>query len=322
MDNCRILKPVRPLFIAFIIIFSCFAPVYGFDILMGTSPSGTLSHFTGRMVERIINRAVPGIQLRVLAGAGDMHNLTNLSQGSLDMALIDSRMLHDAVNKTGNFEFLDVDYSHLTILTRLYDVPILLIAGKGTRIRLLDDIREKRVNAGYPLSPASLAFETILKAKHWNRSDFSLVYEISDSHSQDTMAFCHGNIDAMLHIGAHPDPSLEQLFRLCNASAVDMDDKYIHGLVRDHPAFFRLTIPAGIYPGQDKEVYTFGTQTLLVASPDLDAQTVTAILETLYRYRRRLSASHPALYLKKTGRKEITDLGLKLHPGALDFFTD
>jgi TRAP-type uncharacterized transport system substrate-binding protein len=83
-------------------------PANAFDILLGTGETGTFSHFTGRMICRMINIHSSDINCKTVPGPGDVHNLTNLQEGSLDIGLINSRMLRDAVNKTGYFEFLDI----------------------------------------------------------------------------------------------------------------------------------------------------------------------------------------------------------------------
>ena len=54
----------------------------------------------------------------------------------------------------------------------------------------------------------------------------------------------------MVHIGVHPDSSLQQLFKLCKADLVNMDDSDIEKLVNDHPAFWKIEIAADTYPSQ------------------------------------------------------------------------
>lgn len=135
------------------------------------------------------------------------------------------------------------------------------------------------------------------------------------------MAFCHGDIDAMLHIGVHPDPSLQQLFRLCNAKIIDMNDDDIAKFVLQDPAFFKFTLVSGTYPDQTGDVITFGTQTLMVTSQDIDAETVYAILDALYASREKMSGAHPALALKQPDIKEKSLAGIKLHAGALQYFS-
>jgi TRAP transporter TAXI family solute receptor len=320
MKNYNTINPIwLPLVVVLILVFYA-APAPGFDILLGTARPGTFSYFSGRVLERIINKQIKGVNCKAVAGSGDIHNLTNLQQGSLDIALIDSRMLYDAVNKIGNFQFLDVNYKSVRVLLPLYDVPITLIVGHNTGIKQLEDLKGKRINAGSPLSPQSLLFETILTAKSWSRKEFLLVTEKSDSQSQATMAFCHGSIDAMIYLGIHPATPLQQLFRLCNADMADMNDRDIDQLVSRHPAFLNVTIPSGTYPEQVTEINTFGTQTLLVASQDLDQETVYEVLDAIFSNQKRLFNAHPALSLQKPDTK-INRMGIPLHAGAVNYFS-
>ncbi len=316
-------KTIKPIFstLAIVLILFFYSPsASAFDIFLGTAEPGTFSHFSGRLIERTIKKQIKGINCKVIPGSGDIHSLTNLQQGSLDIALIDSRMLYDAINKTGYFKFLDINYKNVRLLAPLYDVPITLIVGNNTGIKKLDDLKGKRINAGAPLSLQNLLFETISTAKNWSKKDFMLVTEISDSQSQDTMAFCHGIIDAMLHIGIHPAPAVQQLFKLCNADIADMNDTDIDKLISGHPAFSNFTIPSGTYPGQTTDINTLGTQTLLVASQDLDEETIYKVLSAISSNQKMLSTAHPALSLQKPDIAKTKSMGIKLHAGAVKYF--
>jgi len=320
--TCKIIKSVWLILVMSIILCFFSVSATAFDVFIGTSAPGTFSHFTGRLLERVINKQIKDINCKAVPASGDIHNLTNLSQGSLDIALIDSHMLHNAINKTGNFKFLDINYQNLSILAPLYDVPFTLITGNNTGITKLDDLKGKRINIGAPLSLQRLSVETILTAKTWSKNNFSMVAEISDSQSQDTMAFCHGDIDAMIHVGVHPDSSLKQLFKLCKAKAADMNDNDIQNFVRHHPAFSKFTIPSGTYPSQIRDIMTFGTQTLLLASQNLDEKTAYILLNAIYKSHKRLFNAHPSLILKKPDIKETNYVDIKLHAGAVKYFSE
>ncbi|MCP3872295.1 MAG: TAXI family TRAP transporter solute-binding subunit [Desulfobacteraceae bacterium] len=318
----KIIKSIWPTLAVLFTLSVSFTPAMAYDVFLGTQEQGTFSHYTGRLLERIIDQENKDINVKAAPGPGDIHNLTNLSQGSLDIALIDSRMLHDAINKVGNFKFLDINYQNLTIITPLHNVPVTLITGNNTSISKLDDLKGKRINIGAPLSSQNIFFNTIFTAKKWSKNDFKLVAEISDSQSQDTMAFCHGTIDAMIHIGVHPDSSLQQLYKLCRAKTIDMDDDDITKFINHHPSFSKFTIVSGTYSSQTRDIVTFGTQTLMVTSQDLDKGTVYTILDIMHKNRKRLSNSHPALALKKPDIRKMSQVGIKLHPGALKYFSD
>jgi TRAP transporter TAXI family solute receptor len=295
---------------------------YAFDIRLGTGAPGTFSHFTGRILCRAINSHPSDMDCQTVPASGDVHNLTNLRGGSLDIALIDSRMLLDAMNKTGHFEFLDIDYENLRILAPLYDIPITLVVRNDAGINSLDDLKGKRINAGTTRSLQYLAVDTIMKAKKWSKKDFTLFGELPPSQSQDTMAFCHGTMQAMVHIGVHPDSSLQQLFKLCNANLVSMNDSDIVKMVSDHPAFWRINIAANTYPSHPEEVITFGTRAMLVTSEILDDQTVYQIIEAIDQNQKRLTAAHPALSLFYQDSTKNNVAGVQLHTGAVKYFSE
>ncbi|MEN8245327.1 MAG: TAXI family TRAP transporter solute-binding subunit [Thermodesulfobacteriota bacterium] len=296
--------------------------VHAFDIHLGTGEPGTFSHFTGRMLCRVINSHTGDLNCQAVPAPDDVHNLTNLQGGSLDIGLVDSRMLFDAVNKSGHFEFLDISYKNLRMLAPMYDIPITLVVRKDAGITSLGDLKEKRINAGAPRSLQYLAMDTIMKAKNWSKNDFSLFGELPPSQSQDTMAFCHGTMQAMVHIGVHPDSSLQQLFKLCQADLVNMDDSDIENVVNDHPAFWKISIAADTYPSLPEEAITFGTRAMLVASEDLDEETVYKIIDAINGSKKRLTGAHPSLSLFSLDTAKKSMAGLKQHPGAIKYFSE
>ena len=99
--------PIRYSLLLFICSFSL--PAYSLEIFLGTAERGSFSHFAGRALCRAINKHASGLDCQTIAAqeTNIADNLTNLRSGSLDLALVDSRMLFDAVNKQGYFKFLD-----------------------------------------------------------------------------------------------------------------------------------------------------------------------------------------------------------------------
>jgi len=306
----------------FLFVGACVIPfsANAFDILLGTGKPGTFSHFTGRMLCRVINSHTSDVSCQIVPASDDVHNLTNIRGGSLDIGLVDSRMLFDAINKSGHFQFLDISYENLRILAPLYDIPITLVVRDDAGITSLQNLKGKRINAGAPRSLQYLAVDTIMEAKNWSKNDFSLVGELPPSQSQDRMAFCHGTMQAMVHIGVHPDPKLQQLFKLCKAAFVNMDDSDIEKLVNDHPAFWKIDITADTYPTHPEEVTTFGTRALLVASEDLDEETVYKILDAISSNQKRLTSAHPSLSLFSVDTAQKSAGVIQLHPGAVQYF--
>ena len=118
-------------------------------MLLGTGVAGGFSHFTGRAICRILNRSPGELNCQVIACVRTIiDNLTNLNGGSLDLALLDSRLLYDAMTRKGQFQFLDIRYDNLGALLPLYQLPILLVARVDAGIAGLSDLKGKRINIG------------------------------------------------------------------------------------------------------------------------------------------------------------------------------
>jgi len=301
--------------------------VHAFDIRLGTGSPGSFSYFSGRALCRMINNQVADLNCEQVAAAdaeeGDVYNLTNLHDGSLDLILVDSRPLFDAINNTGSFEFLDINYNNLRVLAPLYDTPISLIVRNDAGIISLADLKGKRVNAGAPGSVEYLAMNRILKAKKWSNKDFTLLGNLSPSQSNDDRkAFCYGTMQAMVYIGIHPDFSLRRLLKTCNGSLLSMEDDDINALISSDPALWKTELPSGIYPSQPGNVITFGTRTMLVASDDLDRETVYTIIETIDNNKTYLKEIHQSLGLFSTEVARKNPDGLQLHPGAVRYFSE
>lgn len=295
--------------------------VSAFDLFLGTDEPGTFSHFTGRMLCRVINDDVEDVNCTLALETDEINNLTNIQGGYLDMALADSRLLYDAFHKAGRFEFIDISYDNLRTLTPLCDIPVTLVVRDDAEITSLADLKGKRLNAGPPGSSQRLAVDTVLKAKSWTQDDFALFSELPPSQSQDTMAFCHGTVQAMLHIGVHPDPSLKQLFMLCGAQLIGVSDEDMGKMVAENPAFWKTEIAAETYPAVSKAFTTSGTRVMLVVSEDFDAELAEKIVKAIYTNQERLKGTHPALTLFEKAEVKQSAADMKLHPGAESYFS-
>ncbi len=310
------------LIVALLVMSVCLFPfsAQAFDIRLGTEAPGSFSYFSGRVLCRMINTQVEDVNCQQVPMVDDVANLTNLQGGALDISLINTRPLYDAINKTGKFRYMDIGYENLRVVAPLYNVPIALIVRKDAGIASLDDLKGKRINAGNPQSPQDLAIDTILLAKGWSRKDFSLVGVLPPIKSQDSKAFCYGTIQAMVYIGQHPDFSLRRLLKTCNGDLLNMDDKDIVHLLATHPELWKMDIAAGIYPSHPEKVITFGTRTMVIASVDLDDETVYRIVEALDENRKQLAAAHPALALFSVETAQKSAPGMTLHPGAEQYY--
>jgi len=217
-----------------------------------------------------------------------------------------------------------VGYKNLRLLAPLYDTPVALVVRKDAGISSLDDLKGKRINAGTPQSPQYLAVDAIMQSKHWSKDDFSLFGDLPPSNAQDdTKAFCYGTMQAMVFLTIHPDFSLRQLLKSCDAELLNVDEGGIKKLVEKDPALWMTTIQAGLYPNQPDSITTFGSRELLVVSADLDEETISGIIAVLVDNRQRLIDAHSALSLfSVNSMRDGVSGSIQLHSGVKKYLAE
>ena len=311
-----------------IFFFGSFTTSSALEILLGTSQSGTFDHHTGRAICRMINSLADGLECRVKpadeAGHADVavHNLTNIRSGSLDLGIVDSTKQANAFNQSGRFEFTDIRYDNLRSLVSLNSIPFTLITYQGSGIDSFEDLRGKTVNIGNQGSSQREIMNSLLTAKNWSKKEFTLVEQIPTSRSQDSMALCHRNVDAIVRVNVHPNSSIQQVVRLCKAELVSISGPDITQFIEQNPAYQAISIPAGTYASNSGPVATLGVKATLITAEEMDEELVYSIVKTLFENLDRLIRTHPSFALLTPAGMHTDSLTAPLHRGAMKYYRE
>ncbi len=263
-----------------------------YELLLGTGEVGSFSHFAGRTICRAVNKHTPDVMCRPIPAPDNTHNLTNIQSGSLDVALVNSKFLQDAISHSGYFKFLDINYDNLRLLLPIYRLPITLVVRRGAGIATLKDLRGKRVNGGAPLSMQELIFSEIMATLGWHQSDFSLYQSLSSAFAQDIIAFNNGTVQAMLHVGVHPDEKLERHLSHSRSTLVAIKEPEIDSLIHKKNGFCKSFVAAGTYSGVSNELDTLALETMLITNEDTEDSVVNTILAAIFAAREQLQQAH------------------------------
>jgi hypothetical protein len=136
------------------------------------------------------------------------------------------------------------------------------------------------------------------------------------------MALCQNRIQAMIYTVGHPNPSVAHAASACNSRIVEVTGPEIDRLIEENPFYARVVVPGGLYPGNPDPVSTFGVKATVVASSDLDADTVYQIVKAVFENLDRLGAMHPA-FAGLDPKKMISEgLSAPLHEGARRYYIE
>ncbi|WP_458525472.1 TAXI family TRAP transporter solute-binding subunit [Onishia taeanensis] len=283
-------------------------------LTIGTaSPSGVY-YLTGRALCRILTQPC----LAVGTG-GSVANLEAVRAGRLPMALAQSDAQFRAVEGLEEFAKAGPD-AELRSLFSLHSEPFTLVVRRRAGIDHFQDLPGHAINLGNPGSGQRGTMDVVMNAVGWTRSDFTQASGLPAD--QQAFELCHGNIQAMVYTVGHPDRSVGNAIRLCDARLIDVEGDVIEALLAEHPYYSRARIPAGLYGPDQAAVDTFGVRATLIASsatdPDLVYDTVKAVFENLPRFQDH----HPAFDELSPSIMIHEGLSAPLHEGAERYYRE
>jgi hypothetical protein len=292
------------------------------DILVGTDQADSIYYLMGRALCSLVNRAAKenGQTCEALPTTGAVFNLTNLHGGAIEAGVVPSDFQYHGFNHSGPFSFVDVAYDDLRALFSMQAEPFTLVARRDSGIRGLDDLEGSRVNIGNPGSRQRELMDMVMAAKGWTTDDFELANELPAD--QQSLALCHGQVEAVVYMAAHPDPAVAQVIELCDAAIIAVAGPDIDALVEANPFLAFAVIPGGLYADSPDPVETFGIRMSLVSSTGVDAEVAYLLVKTVFENLPRFRRMHPTL--GGLDEEEMMEEGLTapLHEGAERYYRE
>jgi TRAP transporter TAXI family solute receptor len=320
-DHLRNMRSALRYFLALLLCMALLPSMsFSFELLIGTEERDSFSHYAGKIICRSINKFDQDVTCRAVPSDNYTDNLTNVQGGSLDLALVNTKIISDAFHGDGLFKYVSLDYDQLRLLLPLYRTPISLLVRRDAHINTLGDLIGKKVNAGRGLSLQEIVFEAIMAAKGWQENTFSLYQNLPETNSQDYIALHTGSVQAMLHIGMHPDDKLKRSMANGQTKIVGISDQAAKQLVEGDSGFYPRPISSGTYSEYVNDIDTLSLETLLVTSSDTDSETVALVLEAILAAKKQLQNSHPSFLAEAVNIETLNQSYLHPHPEAILFF--
>ena len=288
---------------------------------IGTGSRAGVYFQVGRAACRLINETqdAHGIACSAEPTAGSIANLEALRNGDIEFAVAQSDWQFHAVNGTSRFAEAEPD-PDLRAVFSVHGEPFTLVARRDSGIRHLRDLAGKRVNIGNPGSGQRGTMEVVMRAMNWDKASFSLAEELPAS--QQSLALCHDRVQAMIYTVGHPNDSVAQAVRLCDAVIAEVSGQQIQKLVDENPYYAMTAVPGGLYAGNSKDVMTFGVKATLVTSAAVPAETVYSVTKAVFENLDQFRAMHPAFSRLQPEVMVRDGLSAPLHEGAARYFKE
>ena len=289
---------------------------------IGGGPSGGVFGIVGTGVADILSRAYPDTIIDVQPG-GSGPNLLRVREGKADLGITSANNALDA------WEGRDPATPEAPVrnargLMNIMQSAIQIWVDADSDIRTLEDLRGKQVSAGQPGQTSWLAFENLLAAAGMTTDDVEAaggkLHPLSWSESHEALR--DGQLDAVMWLSLWPHPTVMQNETVRPMRALSFDPAVIDRFMAESGAGFeKVTLPEGLFGGQDEPAQTVGTNTILFAAAEMPDEVAYTVVKTLWENRDDFKAVHSLLgniSEETVGRGMI----IPVHPGARKYYEE
>jgi len=291
------------------------------DLVIGTASPADVDYPLGGSICRLfnLNRPRHGIRCAEEPSAGAVANIQSLRKGRIDIGIVPSDVLADAVAGRGEFASRR-PATKLRVLFAGHADVFTLVAHQDSGIRTVADLRGKRVGIGSPGSRERASMERVLAAMGLKPNDLAEVSELSPA--EQNRAFCANELDAIVYSVAHPNGLIRDATRICHGVLVGVSGPGIDRMLSEYKEYERSVIPGGTYLSNPRDVSTFGVRAVVVTTKRMSDTVAYEIAKAVFDNFDDFRRLHPAFQALTVAEMVRTTGRAPIHPGAARYYRE
>ncbi len=278
-----------------------------------TGPQGGVWVPLGGALKGIWEKALPGVTVQTLPGAG-IANVRGVDEGKAEIGFGNTISTVDGYNGVAPFPKKTENVCNLaTLYPQYFQIVVLADAG----IKSVADLKGKSLAAQTRGNTAEIVTQHVLQVFGLSYNDLKVNFMASYNDAVSLLK--DGHAQAFTLGTTIPSGAVMDLASARDIELLPLDDAKIADLRKINPGYAAVTIPAGTYPKQAKDVQAVGYATHLVVSCKLPEAQVTKMLESVVANMSDLVAVNKAIQ-GLTPKAMAQDIGVPFHPGAVAFY--
>ncbi|WP_375460367.1 TAXI family TRAP transporter solute-binding subunit [uncultured Enterovirga sp.] len=233
-------------------------------VILGTAtPGGGFPVYGAAFVETV-REFDPTLMVEPRNTKGSTENIPLLEAGAIDIGLVQGEPAYEALSGSGGRP-----PSSLKVLAAMYSTPGMFVVRADSPVRTIEDLRGKRVALGAKGSGLTILGRLVLEALGLDPDrDVEPVY--LDRAGDGPAMVLDGRVAALWGGGIGWPGFTALAASPGGARFVPPSEDGIARILARHPTMRRLTVPAGIYRGQDAPIASVGSWSLVLVRPGLD----------------------------------------------------
>lgn len=289
---------------------------------IGGGPSGGTFNVVATGLGDLMRDAFPDSIIGVRPG-GSGPNLLRVSSGDADLGITSASNAADAW--AGRDPATpEAPIQNVRGLMTFFPSAIQIWVGADSDIHSVEDLVGRQISAGQPGQTSWNAFNNLLSVYGMTIEDLEAdggqVHHLSWSESQNALR--DGQLDAVMWVALYPHSTVLATETARPIRVLSLDEDHVAEYLELHGAgFSEVTLPVGLYQGQEEPALTVGTTTFLFANEDMDDEIAYRVVSSIWNNLDRFQQTHALLnYIEEdtAGR----GMFVPIHPGAARFYEE
>jgi uncharacterized protein len=292
------------------------APAAAQQVTFMTGPQGGSWIPLGGALKGMWEKSVPGLNITQTPGAG-IANVRGVDEGKAQIGLANSNTTVDGIAGRPPYP---KKVTKVCQLANLYPQYFQVVALADSNVNTYADLKGKALVTQPKGNTAEMLTDMILKAngltyQSLGKVNFQAAYTDAVSMMKD------GHVQVFTLGTTAPASAVMDLASARDVKLVAVDDKTFQYVKKANAGHNKITIKAGTYPKQDKDVSVIGYSTHIVAACDLPENTVYQMVKTMAANVDSMAAVVKAIDGIKP-KDMAQDIGVPFHKGALKFYKE
>ena len=213
------------------------------NLKFGAADIGGVYYSFASTFTQLADKEIDGYTFETKTTAGSVANLRLISDGYIDLAIVQADLLSDAYNATGTFADKKYQKGYKAVAS-LYTECCQIVVRKDSGITGIDDLINKTVSVGASESGSEKNAEQILKMSGITDE---LINKVNMDYTEAAEKLKAGEIDAFFCTAGTRTEVIGQLSKECDICLISLDDKCIDKMLSAYSLCEKYTIPAGTY---------------------------------------------------------------------------
>ena len=291
-------------------------PVAAQQVTMMTGPQGGSWVPLGGALKHMWEGAIPGLQIQQQPGAG-IANIRGVDEGKAQIGFANSATTVDGIEGRPPYP---KKVTKVCQVANLYPQYFQVVALSNANVRSFADLKGKTLVTQPKGNTSEILTGEVLKINGMSYDSLNKVnFQASYTDAVDMMK--DGHVQVFTLGTTAPASAIMDLASARDVVIVPVDDRTMAALKKENPGYNKLTIKAGTYPKQDKDVAAIGYTTHIVAACDLPEEVVYKMTKAM-----ATNVGDMAAVVKPitglTAKDMAMDIGVPFHKGAVKYYKE